>query len=407
MNNISTVHNCYGCGVCAAVCSHKIIEIRLNTEGFYEPFILNPSACTECGLCREVCAYLHEELSLSSVVLGSYAAWSRDVQVRHKCSSGGVGFELGKYLQSQGYKVCGVRYNAELCRAEHYIASTPEELIPSIGSKYIQSYTVDAFRSIDRKQRYLITGTPCQIDSFRRYARKFRMEDRFVFMDFFCHGVPSMWVWRKYIAKVEQITGKIFYASWRNKSTGWHDSWAMGIGNENEAEKVDWHDSYNLLIREKKTSYTCRLSQGDAFFTLFLSDSCLGRACYEHCKYKTVRSAADLRIGDLWGSTYAENEEGVSGVLSFTPRGEELLRSCGCFLVPHPVSVVTEGQMKVAPRMTFVRKRLIGLLQQDSLPIDRIVKSCKRYKRLELLRRLLCHPGMAIYRLSTKLRRMR
>lgn len=113
-----------------------------------------------------------------------------------KCSSGGAGFEIGKYLLGEGYKVCGVRYDAEKNRAEHYIATTVEELIPSAGSKYIQSYTVDGFKAINRKEKYLVTGTPCQIDSFRRYIKKFRCEDNFVLLDFFCHGVPSMLVWK-------------------------------------------------------------------------------------------------------------------------------------------------------------------------------------------------------------------
>lgn len=253
MKNISKVKDCYGCGVCATVCGKGIINIRLNGEGFYEPFITDVEACTACGLCVECCAYLHEKgQSPANRPLRSYAAWSKDEAVRRKCSSGGVGFELGRALLGQGYKVCGVRYDTELARAEHYVATTVEELIPSIGSKYIQSYTVDGFRSVHRKEKYLVTGTPCQMDSFRRYIQKFRMEDHFVLMDFFCHGVPSMLLWRKYLEEVERLTGKVTYASWRNKLTGWHDSWAMALDGEMKGDKVDWHASYNLLIREKK-----------------------------------------------------------------------------------------------------------------------------------------------------------
>ena len=73
--------------------------------------------------------------------------------VRRKCSSGGAGFEIGKYLLGQGYKVCGVRFDADKNRAEHYIATTVEELIPSAGSKYIQSYTVDGFKAVNRKEK--------------------------------------------------------------------------------------------------------------------------------------------------------------------------------------------------------------------------------------------------------------
>lgn len=252
--NISNIHDCYGCGVCATVCSRNIIEIALNADGFYEPRIMGKEKCTDCGLCTDVCSYSHENLSLKNACVRSYAAWSNDGKVRRKCSSGGVGFEVGRTLINNGYKVCGVRYNPDVNRAEHYIATTVEELIPSIGSKYIQSYTVDGFKAISRKEKYLVTGTPCQIDSFRRYIQKFRCEDNFVLMDFFCHGVPSMWLWKKYVAEVEKTTGKITYASWRNKFTGWHDSWAMSMDGENTGEKVNWHDSYNLLIRGKKVS---------------------------------------------------------------------------------------------------------------------------------------------------------
>ncbi len=403
MKNISTVHDCYGCGVCATVCAHKAINIGLNSEGFYEPSVPDLSACTDCGLCREVCAYLHDELSQQNPVIGSYAVWSRDSRVRRKCSSGGVGFELGKLLLSKGYKVCGVRYNAELSRAEHYVAATKEELVASIGSKYIQSYTVDGFRAIDRKQCYLVTGTPCQIDSFRRYARRFRMEDRFVFMDFFCHGVPSMWLWKKYLQEVEKTTGKVCYASWRNKTTGWHDSWSMGIGGAEE--KVNWHDSYHLLIRGKKTSYASRFSRGDSFFTLFLSDTCLGRACYEHCKYKLACSAADIRIGDLWGSAYAEDEDGVSAVLTFTPKGEELLKSCDCERVAHPLEVVVEGQMESSPRKPPIRGRLLSLLRNENVPIAQAIRVYKQYRYLKLACQGLRHPGKMARKVMSKLKR--
>ena len=305
--NVGKVNNCYGCGVCATACGRKIIEIGLNEDGFYEPHITDPNKCTNCGICTEVCAYLHDDLSLQNQEIQPYAAWSKDHLVRRKCSSGGAGFEIGKYLLGQGYKVCGVRYNADKNRAEHYIATNEEELIPSAGSKYIQSYTVDGFKSINRKEKYLVTGSPCQIDSFRRYIRKFRCEDNFVLLDFFCHGVPSMLVWKKYTEWAEKQVGKITYASWRNKWTGWHDSWAMGIDGEKHGEKINWHDSYDMLIREKKSYIESRLSQGDMFYQLFLGDCCLGKQCYEHCKYKYDHSSADIRIGDLWGKTYNDD----------------------------------------------------------------------------------------------------
>ena len=34
-----------------------------------------------------------------------------------------VGFEIGRTLVNHGYKVCGVRYDSDLNRAEHFIVN--------------------------------------------------------------------------------------------------------------------------------------------------------------------------------------------------------------------------------------------------------------------------------------------
>lgn len=392
MNNISKIHDCYGCGVCATACGRKIIEIGLNAEGFYEPHITDPNKCTNCGICTEVCAYLHEDLSLQNQEIHPYAAWSKDYLVRRKCSSGGAGFEIGKYLLGQGYKVCGVRYNADKNRAEHYIATNVEELIPSAGSKYIQSYTVDGFKAINRKEKYLVTGSPCQMDSFRRYIRKFRCEDNFVLLDFFCHGVPSMLVWKKYTEWAEKQVGKITYASWRNKWTGWHDSWAMGIDGEEHGEKINWHDSYDMLIRGKKSYIESRLSQGDMFYELFLGDCCLGKQCYDHCKYKYNHSSADIRIGDLWGKTYNDDEDGVSGAVAFTQKGNEVLKQSNCELVEHSFDVVAEGQMKTCPQRIGAYNKILETLKNDSKNIQDACHILTTYRKQQRQLERIKHP---------------
>lgn len=347
MKNISHIRNCYGCGVCATVCAKKIIEITLNKDGFYEPKITDKDKCTNCGLCTDVCAFLHKEPALGKeeTTINSWAAWSNDERVQRKCSSGGIGFEIAKQLIEKDYKLCGCRYNPENNRAEHYIATTPEEAIASIGSKYIQSYTVDGFKAINRKEKFLVTGTPCQIDSFRRYIRKFRVEGNFVLLDFFCHCVPSMWAWNKYTKMVEKQTGKITYASWRNKFTGWHDSWTMAL--DGEKSKKGTEDNNYTTLMERDTQFKSWLTRGDVFYALFLGDYCCNPACVKDCKYKYDRSSADIRIGDLWGKTYTNNDKGVSALITFTPKGKEVVEQLkDVTLIEHPFEVVAEGQMK-------------------------------------------------------------
>lgn len=348
MKNISNVKNCYGCGVCATACTKNAINITLSDHGFYVP-VLNTERCINCGICVDVCAFLHDELSVTNKPKHSYGAWSNNPMVRKRSSSGGVGYELGKYALSQGYKVCGVRYNPLNKRAEHFIASNESELMYTVGSKYIQSYTVDGFKSIMRNEKYLVTGTPCQIDSFRRYIRKFNIEGDFILMDFFCHSVPSLLAWEKYLQIVEKKIGPIVYASWRNKMTGWHDSWAIAIDGNflpySRCEKSKF-DRHNIYSPELEHSYVSRLSDGDLFYNLFLGDFCCNKACHKSCKYKYDKSSADIRIGDFWGNTYASDNDGVSAVAVFTEKGNELLKKLYCTMTEYPFEIVAEGQMK-------------------------------------------------------------
>lgn len=370
MKNISKYKNCYGCGLCAVVCAKQIIDIKLNKEGFYQPYIKDSTQCTECGLCLDVCSFSKSEIATKPVQFVSYAAWSKNEDIRRKSSSGGVTYELASYLIDELYKVCGCRYNAKEKRAEHYITENKKELEQSLGSKYIQSYTIDALKKINKKDKHLVIGTPCQIDSFRRYIKKFRVEDNFILVDFFCHGVPSNLIWSKYVAEVEKFVGDITTVLWRDKLTGWHDSWSMVVDGE-------------------KGQIKSRHTQGDKFYSMFLGNNCLGRACYKDCKYKYLNSSADIRVGDCWGCKYKDNIEGVSAVVAFTKKGSELLQTNkNIELVDLDVDVVAEGQMKKSLNYpTLARPLLLSFLKLRFVPLSFIVFCNRVFNKL----RRICH----------------
>lgn len=354
---------CFGCGMCVTICPKKAIDMKLNVDGFFSPTLVNAEVCNKCGLCTKVCSYIDSHETTFSYPLNAFGAWSLDNEIRKKSSSGGVAFELGRYLLSQGYKVCSVRFDAQKNRAEHYIASSLEELVSSIGSKYIQSYTIDAFRSINRKEKYLIIGTPCQVDSFKKYATLYHCEENFVFVDFFCHGVPSKFIWDKYVDDAERTVGKITYASWRNKFKGWHDSWSVGINGEKVEKDKIYQLSYSQLIKETETYIDSRFTQGDIFYRMFLEHHCMSSACHNDCKFKKYHSSADIRLGDFWGKTYAKNEEGVSSILCFTKKGEEILQNSNLTFVNHDPEIVCEGQLAVNASASFMRPWFMNKLR--------------------------------------------
>lgn len=366
-NNILQFQDCYGCGVCAIACPHNIISVKLNKKGFYTPVIEHIESCTECGMCLRVCAYNTPFIiDIGTKQYDAYAVWSKDKNIRKQCSSGGVGFEIGKYLLGQGYKVLAVKYDIVKQRAEHYIASNIRELLASVGSKYIQSYTYDGFKYLNRREKFLVTGTPCQIDSIRRYIKHYKIENNFVLVDFFCHGVPSKLLWDLYIEPIEKKFDKVSYVSWRNKKTGWHDSWSIIVDKNNLS---DWLENYDRMLNERSDYYFSRLSEGDKFYRMFLSNMCLNKPCYTHCKYKMDQSAADIRIGDMWGATYATDQQGVSAVLVMTDKGKAVIEALrtDCSIIKYDASVVMEGQMKESPHKPWVYNMCMRYLQQGRL----------------------------------------
>lgn len=352
---ITELKNCFGCGICASACPRKIIDIRLDAYGFYKPFIDNMDTCIGCHICDDVCAFLNPDNEFPAPK-GSYAMWSKNQVSRARCSSGGASLEIARKLMSEGYKFCGVRYDIHKHRAEHFIALSPDETIESCGSKYIQSYTLDAFKKINLKEKYLVVGTPCQIASFRRYIKKFKHEDNFVLMDFYCHSVPSMHLWKYYIKTIKNKCGKIASVSWRDKGNGWHDSWCITINNQAR-------DGISENISDLKY-YSSSFSKGDIFYRLFLGDFCSNESCAKSCIYKHLNSRADIRIGDLWGKTYQNDEKGVSGVVTFTKSGENVIASLDtCSRTTQPVELVSEGQMKNNIRHASMRGLMIKYLR--------------------------------------------
>jgi len=358
--NISDVSHCYGCGVCAKACSKKLIELRLDECGFYAPYLSDQSSCTSCGLCKDVCAFCND--TKANTPIKSYAAWSKNEEARIRSTSGGVSFEIGKYFINQGYKFCGVRYNLEQNRTEHYIADTMEELLSSVGSKYQQSYTIDGFRKLDKCNKYVVVGTPCQIASFRRYIKRFKVEENFILVDFFCHGVPSKLLWDKYMMENSQGLGKIRSVTWRNKEKGWRKSYCITIDGENGTHK-SWNGS-------------------DDFFAMFLGDACLNDACYDSCKFKYDHSSADIRIGDLWSLRYKDESKGVCAAIAFTEKGDIALQSAELQLEELTFEQAADGQMKICPKRPWYHKKVMMNLQSEG-PLYLVSRTILRWKILK------------------------
>ena len=313
--------NCTGCGVCATVCAKRAISIQLDREGFYRPFV-DDSMCNDCGICTTVCYKFDEDVRLTSndelINKPLYSAWANDDEVVNNTTSGGIGDLLAHQLQQEGYKVVGVVYNEEEARAEHYIAESEDGLIAFRGSKYIQSYTFNAFQEVVkncRNEKYAVFGTPCQIYALNKLVTRRKVRENFFFVDLYCHGCPSMNAWTKYLADIKKknCLDKFDSVSFRSKAKGWGSLYIIEAKLNGETVYVG-----------KKAN--------DKFYELFFSEHVLNDACYD-CKLRSTLEYTDIRMGDFWGHKYLDNQRGVSAISIATDKGNEVfgkLKSITC-----------------------------------------------------------------------------
>lgn len=48
---------CKGCGICIRFCAKHALEVakQVNTRGFYTPYVVDASKCTNCHQCELFC----------------------------------------------------------------------------------------------------------------------------------------------------------------------------------------------------------------------------------------------------------------------------------------------------------------------------------------------------------------
>lgn len=310
ISDSSQFRQCTSCQLCGAVCPTEAIKISLNKDGFYRPYI-DDSKCINCGLCVQGCYKFDKNIKNSDLTQKKlYAAWATDSRIVEGTTSGGIADVLSRQLLKMGYICVGVRYDIKSNRAVGAVARNEQQIEPFKGSKYIQSYSVDAFREIIKnckKQKYAVFGLPCQIYAVDRFLRNRGIRHEHILIDLYCHGCPSLNLWGKYVSSIKKkYTGlQISSVNFRSKIWGWGSFYVL-----------------LLLLLDPKTGKTKQVYRRikDPFYQLFFSDLILNDSCSD-CALRSTLEYTDIRLGDFWGKSYVDNHKGVSGVTLCSPRG--------------------------------------------------------------------------------------
>ena len=306
---IKSKYDCCGCGACAQRCPHNAIELIQDNEGFLYPQI-DESICIDCGLCERVCPIINQELP--SEPIKTFAAKNNDENIRQQSSSGGIFTLLATKVINNGGVVFGAIFNAKW-EVEHDYTDTIEGLAKFRGSKYVQSkignnYILAEEYLKDGKQ-VLFSGTPCQIAGLKRFLRK--EYDNLICVDIICHGVPSPFIWQKYLEQYNPAD--LSSISFRDKTNSWK--------------------RYEVVIRQEKKTIIREDIGKNIYMKLFLSDLCLRPSC-SNCNSKSGKSKSDITIADFWGIQHLhpdfDDDKGCNLVLINSEKGLNLFNKLEC-----------------------------------------------------------------------------
>lgn len=322
-NNIEsdTSKFCTGCGACINICPVNAITYKIDEYGFYKAFVDNDK-CIGCGKCKNVCLKFETDFKNKNNLKDGkfYAAQSLDKKVISETTSGGIAYEIGKYGIENGYKVLGTIYDYEKNIAKTIIASSKEELELTKGSKYLQSNTEEAINKLliecknNKDAKFIVFGTPCQIAGISKLIETEKITNQIIKVDLFCHGVPSYFVWNKYMKQFKEKYGldEFKKINFRSKYYGW----IVGV--------------FEFSDVNGKTKYES--GQNSDFNKTFYDNMFLNKSCYD-CEVRKEKSFADIRLGDFWGRKYYNHREGMSAVVVFTDIGKKLLENINIMLI--------------------------------------------------------------------------
>jgi acetyltransferase-like isoleucine patch superfamily enzyme/coenzyme F420-reducing hydrogenase beta subunit len=286
---------CTGCKLCADVCPVNAISFVEDKGGYWFPKV-DSEKCVACGLCEKKCPSMNGYKSLKSEP-EVYAAWTKDEKARLHSTSGGLCYELSKYVIEQGGYVAGVVYSDDLKSAHYIIADTEEKLARITQTKYFQADTNGIYPKIkdllENDKTVLFVGTPCYNAALDSYLGK--EYDNLILCDFVCRGNPSPRVHKLHLEYQEKMhNSKVVVAHSKNKKKGWS---CFGTYFKFENGKEYYKDRYHHPMT-----------------IMFIGKNMNSRSSCFACRYRKIPRVADITVGDFWGIDGVTKQDMFNGV---------------------------------------------------------------------------------------------
>ena len=241
-----------------------------------------------------------------------YFAKSKSDKTRFESTSGGIFFELAKYIINCGGCVAGATFDKNL-KLKHFLVNSLDELHLIQKSKYVESKAYNVYieikQKLDDEKLVLFSGTPCQVSALKSYLRK--DYKNLITMDFICRGVNSNKAFNSWIKEIESKNKSNVDNVWfKYKIGGWKSSPMR--------TRVDFSNGTYKVYEGFDNLYM----YGYLFQNLYL------RPCCTKCRFKGSDRSSDVTVGDFWGlQKELDDDKGTSFVMLNTEKGEQIFAS--------------------------------------------------------------------------------
>ena len=163
--------------------------------GVFHPVL--EGKCSNCDYCTRTCplrnTFIENNTISSENIIGKYVkiylGYARDNEIRMKASSGGVATALLIHMLNRGIIDGAVTVSMDRYFAKPVIVRSIDEVLETIGSKYVQVPLLEVFKNITRDNgKIAVVGLPCHIQALMLLKKTLGDLDRriYVSIGLFC-----------------------------------------------------------------------------------------------------------------------------------------------------------------------------------------------------------------------------
>jgi len=311
---------CSGCGTCAGICPHSVIEMHRNCQGIYLPTVKDLEKCRECGLCLKVCPNISLDMikldrlifgsSPNNVLLGNfincYVGHSTDEMIRNRSASGGlatalIAFALERKMIDGAIVTRMSRVNP--LEPEVFISRSREETISAAKSKYCPVPLNIALKNISNQDgKFAVVGLPCHIQGIRKAEMiQKELKNKIVLhIGLFCSHTVNFLGTEFLLQRMNVKVNEVINLDYRG------EGWPGGM-------TVTLRDGKKMFL---PSSFYWRYFFSPYFFTPIHCTLCQDQ----------TNELADISIGDAWLPELMKHNDAESIIMTRSDVGDKLLK---------------------------------------------------------------------------------